>query len=81
MSECGNNCANDLERAIANEGRLARVEEKVDAINGKLDDAILTQLKDHGKRIAAIENARLWSLGWLAGVAAAVGVVSSYLVK
>lgn len=60
---CNRDCVSDRERAINNEGRLARLEEKVDAINNKLDDAIIGNLRDHGKRIASLERSRAWMLG------------------
>lgn len=69
----------NFEIALANEGRLARVEEKVDSINVKLDNAIISQLKDHGKRLAALENAKAYSIGWVVGVAGATGVAGSLL--
>lgn len=76
-SDCQKDCLTSREREISNEGRLARVEEKVDAINGKLDDAIISQLKDHGKRIAELERARAWSTGWVVGAGAVAGGLAS----
>jgi hypothetical protein len=45
------------------ESRLIRVEDKLDAINQRIDDALLSQIRDHGKRIAALESWKMWSLG------------------
>lgn len=78
-SDCVRDC--DRDRAIANEGRLARLESKVDSINEKLDDAILSQLKDHGKRIALLESARAYSTGWIVGAGAVAGAVMSAAVS
>lgn len=44
------------ERDITTEGRLARMEAKLEAIDEKLDDAVISQLRDHGKRLAALEQ-------------------------
>lgn len=38
------------------EARLARIEAMIAAFNQRLDEAILTQLKDHGKRIRELED-------------------------
>lgn len=59
------------------ESRLIRVEDKLDAINQRIDDALLSQIRDHGKRIAALES---WKM-WVVGVAAGVGVVTSFIAQ
>lgn len=41
---------------MSTDARLARIEAMITAINQRLDDAILTQLRDHGKRINALEE-------------------------
>lgn len=41
---------------MSTDARLARIEAMIAAINQRLDDAILTQLRDHGKRINALEE-------------------------
>lgn len=38
------------------EARLARIEAMLEALNQRLDDAVLTQLRDHGKRIRELEE-------------------------
>lgn len=38
------------------DARLARIEAMIHAINQRLDEAILTQLRDHGKRIRELED-------------------------
>lgn len=64
MSQC-KDCRTD--RDIATESRLARMEERLVAIDEKLDDAVISQLRDHGKRISAIER-RWWLLiGYMLG--------------
>lgn len=52
---------------ISTEGRLVRLEVKLDALNDKLDDVVISQMRDHGKRISAIER-RWWLLiGYMVG--------------
>lgn len=46
----------DTPSGMSMEARLARIEAMIVAINQRLDDAILTQLKDHGKRIRDLED-------------------------
>ncbi len=41
---------------MSTDARLARIEAMIVAINQRLDDAILTQLRDHGKRIRELED-------------------------
>lgn len=38
----------------------------------RIDDIVVTQLRDHGKRIAILERRQAWQIGWMAG-AGAVG--------
>ena len=44
------------QRALDYESRLSRIEALLEALNQRLDDAILTQLRDHGKRILDLED-------------------------
>ena len=44
------------QRALDYESRLSRIEALLEALNQRLDDAILTQLRDHGKRIRDLED-------------------------
>ena len=83
MSQC-TECR--TERDISTEGRLARLEAKLDSIDDKLDGAILSQLKDHGKRLAEhgkrmgeLERRGQWLAGWIVG-AGAVGAFIARLV-
>ena len=62
------------QRDLETEVRLARIEGKVDALAHRIDEALITQLKDHGKRINAIEHRQIWIAGWIAG-AGAVGAL------
>lgn len=78
----------DSQRAITTAERLVKVEAQLTVIEKKLDDAILTQLKDHGKRIAALERVEQRRIGSRTVVAAIVaacssigGVVAALLIK
>ena len=44
------------QRALDYESRLSRIEALLEALNQRLYDAILTQLRDHGKRIRDLED-------------------------
>ena len=45
-----------MEHTLDHESRLSRIEALLEALNQRLDDAILTQLRDHGKRIRDLED-------------------------
>ena len=45
-----------MEQTLDHESRLSRIEALLEALNKRLDDAILTQLRDHGKRIRELED-------------------------
>ena len=65
----------DFDRAI--ESRLIRVEDKIDALDQRIDDALVAQVRDHGKRIASLDN---WKM-WVVGVAAGAGGVVSFIMQ
>lgn len=69
----------DFDRDV--ESRLIRVEDKLDAINQRIDDALLSQIRDHGKRIAALESWRMWIIGVAAGVSGVVGFITQVASK
>ena len=62
------------------EERLARIEAQLAGLNQRLDEVVISQLRDHGKRLAALERRQIWVGGWIAGAGAA-GAVLTYLVK
>lgn len=66
------------ETALNHESRLARIEALLEALNKRMDDAILTQLKDHGKRIAILERRQAWQIGWMAGAGAVGAMVGKF---
>ncbi|WP_291449467.1 hypothetical protein [Desulfovibrio sp.] len=62
------------------EERLARIEAQLAGLNQRLDEVVISQLKDHGKRLAALERRQVWIGGWIAGAGAA-GSALTYLIK
>lgn len=54
---------------------LAAVQAELVAVNKRIDDALISQVRDHGKRIAALEAWRVWLIGWAAGA----GIVSHFV--
>ena len=73
------------------EERLARLEaemtalkcgmlDQFTALNLRLDEVIISQVKDHGKRIQALEERGVWMAGWIAGAGAIGSIVGSVLV-
>ncbi|MCD7984144.1 MAG: hypothetical protein LUG19_07825 [Desulfovibrio sp.] len=66
------------------EERLARIEAQLAGLNQRLDEVVISQLKDHGKRLAALERRQIWVGGWIAGAGAAgacVGAGLTWLLK
>ena len=59
---------------------LSGLKAEVAGTNQRLDDIVITQLKDHGKRLAALERRQVWIGGWIAGAGAA-GSALTYLIK
>ena len=45
-----------MEQTLNHESRLSRIEALLETLNKRLDDAILTQLRDHGKLIRELED-------------------------
>ena len=71
---------------VTPEERFARLETEVSALkqsimaqfaalNLRLDEVIISQVKDHGKRIQALEKRGTWSAGWIAGAGAVTGAL------
>lgn len=51
---------------------ISGLQAEVSGLRERIDDIVVTQLRDHGKRIAILERRQAWQLGWMAG-AGAVG--------
>lgn len=56
---------------------VAGVQAELAAVNKRIDDALISQVRDHGKRISALEAWRVWLIGWAAGA----GVVSHFIIQ
>lgn len=69
------------ERDLAVEARLTRIETKIEELKTLILDGMVTQLKDHGKRIAILERRAIWHAGWMAGAAAASSAITAALMK
>lgn len=59
---------------------IAGLQAEVGGLRERIDDIVVTQLKDHGKRLAALERRQVWMAGWMAG-AGAVGAALVWLVQ
>ena len=60
---------------------LAGLHAEVKGLRERIDDALISQIRDHGKRIAALEAWRVWLVGWAAGAGLVSGVLVSLLRK
>lgn len=69
------------ERDLLVEGRLTRIEAKIEELKNLILEGLVTQLKDHGKRIAVLENRAVWQAGWMTGVAAVSSVITAMVMK
>ena len=65
---------------VTPEERLARIEAQLAGLNQRLDEVVISQLRDHGKRMQALENRGVWVAGWIAGAGAIGSIVGSGLV-
>ena len=60
---------------------LSGMHSELKGLRARIDDALISQLRDHGKRIAALESWRVWLVGWAAGAGLVSGVLVSLLGK
>ena len=60
---------------------LSGMHSELKGLRERIDDALISQLRDHGKRIAALESWRVWLVGWAAGAGLVSGVLVSLLGK
>lgn len=51
---------------------ISGLQAEVSGLRECIDDIVVTQLRDHGKRVAILERRQAWQIGWMAG-AGAVG--------
>lgn len=63
----------DLVREIGEvKAGISGLQAEVSGLRERMDDIVVTQLRDHGKRVAILERRQAWQIGWMAG-AGAVG--------
>lgn len=60
---------------------IARLEAKVDALIVRFDEAITTQVKDHGKRLGVLERRAVWQAGWIAGAGLVGSAMTALVIK
>ena len=60
---------------------LSGMHSELKGLRERIDDALISQLRDHGKRIAALESWCVWLVGWAAGAGLVSGVLVSLLGK
>ena len=60
---------------------LSGMHSELKGLRERIDDALISQLRDHGKRIATLESWRVWLVGWAAGAGLVSGVLVSLLGK
>ena len=58
---------------------LSGMHSELKGLRERIDDALISQLRDHGKRLAALESWRVWLVGWAAGAGLVSGVLVSLL--
>lgn len=51
---------------------ISGLQAEVSGLCERIDDIVVTQHRDHGKRVAILERRQAWQIGWMAG-AGAVG--------
>jgi len=54
------------ERDLSTEVRLARIESKLDAMNLRLGETLERQVREHDRRLQALERRGQFQAGWLA---------------
>ena len=67
-----------LEKLSAVREELSRMTARSEALDKRIDDAVVSQVRDHGKRIAALEQKQAWIAGAIAlagGLGASISVI------
>ena len=60
---------------------LSGMHSEMRGLRERIDDALISQMRDHAKRLAALESWRVWLVGWAAGAGLVSGVLVSLLGK
>lgn len=72
----------ELEKEIGEiKAKLSGLCAEVSSLRERIDDIVITQLKDHGKRLSMLEKRQVWVGGWIAGAGAAGAAVAWILSK
>lgn len=54
---------------------LSGMHSEMKGLRERIDDALLSQMRDHAKRLSALESWRIWLVGWAAGAGALCGML------
>lgn len=57
---------------------ISGLQAEVSGLRERIDDIVVTQLRDHGKRIAILERRQAWQIGWMAGAGAVGAMVGKF---
>ena len=60
---------------------LSGMHSELRGLRERIDDALISQMRDHAKRLSALESWRVWLVGWAAGAGLVSGVLVSLLEK
>lgn len=60
---------------------LSGMHAEMKGLRERIDDALISQMRDHGKRLAALENWRVWLVGWSVGAGAAGSLLASAFLR
>ena len=55
---------------------LSGMHSEMRGLRERIDDALISQMRDHAKRLAALETWRVWLVGWAAGAGALCGLLA-----
>ena len=69
----------DHQRELEIEKRLTRLEAKMDEVKELIAPSVVSQIRDHGKRLAALEGRQIWVGGWVAGAGAAGAALAAVI--
>ena len=68
----------EIGRLTAN---ISELQAEIKSLDRRFDEVVITQLKDHGKRISVLEAAENKRIGAMTIIAAVSGVVGAAVVK
>lgn len=68
----------EIGRLTAN---ISELQAEIKSLDRRFDEVVITQLKDHGKRISVLEAAENKRIGAMTIIAATAGIVGAAVVK